>query len=164
MQIHTFCMAKEIHGLHVHLHPFQTSEVSNLKLIWPTWIQNTSSTNHTYCSVFSQLAERGEGFLVSFSDLLSEIIQLCCHFIVFCGLLLWRFLLLFVSIISDSCRGTSTDHMWLLRSPPCYACWSTSKHCNFLNMNYTSGDKNIICTENTFTSLITQLHKLNLMG
>lgn len=112
-----FFMAKKIQGLHVHLHPFQTPEVSNPKLIWPTWIQNTSSTNHTYCSVFSQLAERGEGFLVSFSDLLSEIIQLCCHFIVFCGLLLWRFLLLFVPIISDSCRRTSTDHMWLLRSP-----------------------------------------------
>jgi len=95
-------MAKEVQGVHPLLHLLKTSETSSAKLTSPKHIQNICVASHTYRSVFSQLAERREGFLVSFSDLLSEIIQLCCHFIIFCGLLLWRFLLLFVPVISDS--------------------------------------------------------------
>lgn len=121
VHLHTylcFFMAKEVQGAHPLLHLFEMPEASNAKLASSRHIQNVCVTNHTHCSVFSQLAEWGEGFLVSFSDLLSEIIQLCCHFIVFCGLLLWRFLLLFVPIISDGCRKSrDTDHMSLLRSP-----------------------------------------------
>lgn len=110
MHICSFLLAKETQGANRLSHLFQTSKSSNSKFTSSTSIQNIFPPNHTYCSVLSQLAERGEGFLVSFSDLLSEIIQLCCHFIVFCGLLLCRFLLLFVPIISDSCRKrTGTD-------------------------------------------------------
>lgn len=50
----------KVQGVHLLLHLSKTSEAPN--------------ANRTYCSVFSKLAEWGEGFLVSFSDLLSKII------------------------------------------------------------------------------------------
>lgn len=42
----------------------------------------------SYRGVFTQLAERGEGFLVGFADLLCEVVQLSRHFIAFCTFLL----------------------------------------------------------------------------
>lgn len=147
-----FFMAKEVQGGHIFLILFKTSEASSAKLTSSRHIQNIHVTNHTYCRVFSQLAEWGEGFLVSFSDLLSKIIQLCCHLIAFCGLLLWRFLLLFVSIISDSYRK-STSHDYSDHPHVGFATLNTAK-C-FYFKHKLSGDRNIICTDNTNASLIT---------
>lgn len=56
----------------------------------------------SYRGVFTQLAEGREGFLVSFSDLLCEIVQLSRHLIAFRAFLLRRLLLFLVPIIPDS--------------------------------------------------------------
>lgn len=70
-------------------------------------VQSDSMVSTGIRGVFSQLAERGEGFLVRFSDLLCEIVQLSCHFIALCAFLLRRLLLFLVSVIPDRFFGHS---------------------------------------------------------
>lgn len=63
-----------------------------------------SLVGKTYRSVFPQLTQGGEGFLMRFSDFLCQVIELSCHLIVLYKLLFqWLFLLL-VSVISDCCK------------------------------------------------------------
>lgn len=68
----------------------------------PVPSQQPGGRGISYRGVFTQLAERGEGFLVSLSDLLCEIVQLSCHFIAFHTFLFRRLFLFLVPVIPDS--------------------------------------------------------------
>lgn len=83
--------------------------------------------------VLAQLAERGEGFLVRFPDLLSEIVQLCCHFIALCAFLLRRLLLFLVPVIPDGWKRETRHirgHCGWARMPELGG--SVSPHLGFL--------------------------------
>ena len=76
------------------------------------WRRGVGGASHR--GVLAQLAERGEGFLVSLADLLGEVVQLCRHLVALRALLLRRLLLLLVSVIPDGCgresRQTERGH------------------------------------------------------
>ena len=76
------------------------------------WRRGVGGASHR--GVLAQLAERGEGFLVSLADLLGEVVQLCRHLVALRALLLRRLLLLLVSVIPDRCgresRQTERGH------------------------------------------------------
>lgn len=55
----------------------------------------------THRGVFAKLAEGREGFLMGFSDLFNDGLQLRCQLVALCQLRLWALLLLLVPVISN---------------------------------------------------------------
>lgn len=60
-----------------------------------------SDGQSTHRGVFAKLAEGREGFLMGFSDLFNDGLQLRCQLVVLCQLRLWALLLLLVPVISN---------------------------------------------------------------
>lgn len=84
--------------------------------------------SHTYRSVFAQLAESGEGFLVRLAHLLDELPCLGCQRVALGALWPRGFLLLLIPVIPHSCGGRGE---WLgnrsQRPPPAQG--PPTEHC-----------------------------------
>lgn len=98
------CMRLVQEGKHAHKQSLEDTSAlcAFLSVLFMTNLQKLEKTCGPYRGVLAQLAERGEGFLMSLANLLDKLFQFWRHFIAVHHHLLFHVLLLLVAVVPHS--------------------------------------------------------------